>query len=107
MEELVSLGESMICYKGSHWKLNSPSARALGFPDSEDGLPSSTVDSILNNTASIHVSPESTHVPSMLLDVRKGQPIEVEVILGEVVRMAKERGVSVPVGIIHKNSHES
>ncbi|KAJ3918398.1 6-phosphogluconate dehydrogenase [Lentinula edodes] len=78
MEELVSL------------------ARALGFPDSEDGLPSSTVESILNNTASIHVSSESTHVPSMLLDVRKGQPIEVEVILGEVVRMAKERGVSVP-----------
>ncbi|GAW09575.1 6-phosphogluconate dehydrogenase C-terminal domain-like protein [Lentinula edodes] len=43
MEELVSL------------------ARALGFPDSEDGLPSSTVESILNNTASIHVSSESTH----------------------------------------------
>ncbi|KAJ3797043.1 6-phosphogluconate dehydrogenase [Lentinula aff. detonsa] len=71
-------------------------ARALGFPDSDDGLPSSTVESIINNTASLHVSPESTHVPSMLLDARKGQPIEVEVILGEVVRMAKERNVPVP-----------
>ncbi|KAJ3716473.1 6-phosphogluconate dehydrogenase [Lentinula raphanica] len=71
-------------------------ARALGFPDSEDGLPSSTVETTITNTASLHVSPESTHVPSMLLDARKGQPIEVEVIFGEVVRMAKERNVPVP-----------
>jgi len=34
----------------------------------------------------------------MFLDAQKGQPIEVEVILGEVVRMAKERNVNVPVG---------
>lgn len=73
--------------------------RALGFPDSEDGLPSSIVESTIANTAAIHVKPESTHVPSMLLDARKGQPIEVEVILGEVVRMAKDRGVPVPVGV--------
>lgn len=33
----------------------------------------------------------------MLLDAEKGQPIEVEVILGEVVRMARERGVEIPV----------
>lgn len=33
----------------------------------------------------------------MLLDARKGQPLEVEVILGEVVRMAKECNVKVPV----------
>ncbi|KAJ4489961.1 hypothetical protein J3R30DRAFT_3678482 [Lentinula aciculospora] len=76
-------------------------ARALGFPDSEDGLPSSTVENIISHTASLHVSPESTHVPSMLLDARNGQPIEVEVILGEVVRMAKERGVSIPASLVH------
>jgi len=35
----------------------------------------------------------------MLLDAEKGQPIEVEVILGEVVRMAKERQVDMPVSI--------
>jgi 2-dehydropantoate 2-reductase len=35
----------------------------------------------------------------MLLDAKKGKPIEVEVILGEVVRMAKERGVPVPVSV--------
>ncbi|KAE9390643.1 6-phosphogluconate dehydrogenase C-terminal domain-like protein [Gymnopus androsaceus JB14] len=83
MEELISLA-------------NYLQGRALGFPDSEDGLPSSIVESTIANTAAIHVKPESTHVPSMLLDARKGQPIEVEVILGEVVRMAKDRGVPVP-----------
>ena len=37
------------------------------------------------------------HIPSMMLDVQKGQPIEVEVIIGEVVRMAKSVGVEIPV----------
>ena len=73
--------------------------RALGFPDTEGGLPASTVTNILENTRDIHTKRDSTHVPSMLLDVERGQPIEVEVILGEVVRMAKERDVDVPVSI--------
>ena len=47
----------------------------------------------------IYAKADSTHAPSMLLDAEKGQPIEVEVILGEVVRMAKERHVDVPVSI--------
>lgn len=34
----------------------------------------------------------------MLLDAENGNPMEVEVIFGEVVRMAKVRGVEVPVG---------
>jgi ketopantoate reductase len=33
----------------------------------------------------------------MLLDAEKGRPMEVEVILGEVVRMAREKRVPVPV----------
>ncbi|KIM41423.1 hypothetical protein M413DRAFT_27779 [Hebeloma cylindrosporum] len=70
--------------------------RALGFPDTEDGLPASTVISVLENTRQIHAKADSTHVPSMLLDAERGRPIEVEVILGEVVRMAKERGVDIP-----------
>jgi 2-dehydropantoate 2-reductase len=41
--------------------------------------------------------PDNTHVPSMLLDARKGLPIEVEAIVGEVVRMAKVKNVPVPV----------
>lgn len=54
---------------------------------------------MLENTRNIHAKPDSNHVPSMLLDVERGQPIEVEVILGEVVRMAKERNVDIPVSI--------
>lgn len=34
--------------------------------------------------------------PSMLVDLEANRPIEVEVILGEVVRKAAEVGVSVP-----------
>jgi len=71
-------------------------AREMGFPDSPDGIPSSIADDMLNDTATLHVLSSSTHRPSMLLDAEKGKPIEVEVILGEVVRMAKERGVSLP-----------
>ena len=33
----------------------------------------------------------------MLLDVQNRRPFEVEVIVGEVVRMAHERGVEIPV----------
>jgi 2-dehydropantoate 2-reductase len=36
----------------------------------------------------------------MLLDARLGHPIEVEVIVGEIVRMARERGMSIPVSDI-------
>ena len=34
----------------------------------------------------------------MFLDIQKGQPMGVEVILGEVVRMTKERHKNIPVG---------
>lgn len=37
----------------------------------------------------------------MLLDARKGYPIEVEVILGEVVRMGRARNVPLPVRFLH------
>ncbi|KAG2062479.1 hypothetical protein BDR04DRAFT_1123914, partial [Suillus decipiens] len=63
--------------------------RALGYPDNDDGLPSSLVDDV-------HRDPTHTALPSMLLDAQNGLPIEVEVILGEVVRLAKEVGVDVP-----------
>jgi len=37
----------------------------------------------------------------MLLDAQNGLPIEVEVIVGEVVRLAKQYNVSVPVSRTH------
>lgn len=70
--------------------------RALGYPDNEDGLPSSLIDNTISRTVEIHRDPALTSLPSMLLDVQNGLPIEVEVILGEVVRIAKELGVDVP-----------
>ncbi|KAJ8700769.1 hypothetical protein PTI98_003761 [Pleurotus ostreatus] len=69
---------------------------AMGFPDSPDGLPSSTVETIFENTAGLHRFPDSSHVPSMLLDARRSQPMEVEVIVGEVVRMGKKYKVDMP-----------
>jgi 2-dehydropantoate 2-reductase len=36
------------------------------------------------------------HKMSLWVDVEQGRPIEVEVIVGEVVRLAKEVGVEVP-----------
>lgn len=74
----------------------------MGYPDSEDGLPASHVTETLTRTRALHDNPDSTHKPSMLLDAEKEQPIEVEVIFGEVVRMARERNVDIPVRWQHK-----
>ncbi|KAF8805558.1 6-phosphogluconate dehydrogenase C-terminal domain-like protein [Phlegmacium glaucopus] len=70
--------------------------RALGFPNTPDGLPSSAVMAVLDDAQLISSKASSTHVPSMLVDAERDQPIEVEVILGEVVRMAKEFNVDIP-----------
>ncbi|KAJ3995688.1 ketopantoate reductase PanE/ApbA-domain-containing protein [Lentinula boryana] len=70
--------------------------RAMGFPDSEDGLPSSIVESSMKTSEKNYSGPESNHNPSTLLDIEKGAPFEVEVIWGETVRLAKERNVEVP-----------
>ena len=72
----------------------------MGFPDSPDGLPSSTATTIFENTAGLHRVPDSSHVPSMLLDARRSQPMEVEVIVGEVVRMGKQYKVDMPVSLV-------
>jgi len=71
--------------------------RALGFSDTPDGLPSSTVMTVIDNTQLMFSKASaSTHVPSMLVDAERGQPIEVEVILGEVARMGKQLNVDIP-----------
>ena len=57
------------------------------------------MDTTIENTKKIQSAPDMKHIPSMLLDAQKGLPIEVEVIVGEVVRMARERGISVPVRV--------
>ncbi|KAH6903112.1 hypothetical protein BKA70DRAFT_1373969 [Coprinopsis sp. MPI-PUGE-AT-0042] len=62
--------------------------RALGYPDTPDALPSSLPESILNGTMSIHEKPDSSHKPSMMLDMERGSLWKL--------RMAQEVGVGVP-----------
>ena len=46
----------------------------------------------------INITPmELSFRPSMLVDVDKGNPMEAEVILGNALRVARERGVQTPV----------
>ncbi|KAL1731055.1 hypothetical protein EV714DRAFT_272163 [Schizophyllum commune] len=71
-------------------------ARVLGFPDGPDGIPSSMVEEAMQSTREAHATPEAAHIPSTLLDIEKGRPIEVEVIWGELIRTAKARGVDMP-----------
>ena len=66
--------------------------RALGFSDS-------TTD-VFELTRAIHAEPSSMHTPSMMLDAQRGKPFEVEVIIGEVVRMARSVGFDIPVSTL-------
>lgn len=51
-----------------------------------------TADQIINSTR----KNESMSLPSMAIDWQEGKPMEVEVILGNPVRIAKERGFEMP-----------
>ncbi|GBE83590.1 hypothetical protein BKA93DRAFT_839762 [Sparassis latifolia] len=68
------------------------------FPPSEGspGLNPDIAIKTLMNTSKLHVRPDSVHRPSTLVDVELGRPMEIEVILGEVVRMGREKGVDMP-----------
>ncbi|KAI5826585.1 6-phosphogluconate dehydrogenase C-terminal domain-like protein [Schizophyllum commune Tattone D] len=69
----------------------------LGFtPDSVDGLPATWAADALEMTRKGQSTPQAAHRPSTMVDIEHGDPIEVEVIWGEVIRLAKERGVPMP-----------
>ncbi|KXN84382.1 Putative 2-dehydropantoate 2-reductase [Leucoagaricus sp. SymC.cos] len=70
--------------------------RAMGFPDSQDGILSSHPEDLMALSKTQYTDPGNTHTPSMLLDAHRGLPIEVEVIFGEVVRLAREFNVPTP-----------
>ena len=68
-------------------------ARAC-LPPSESvasALPETVADDIVNNE-----NPLSVFKPSMLVDLEAGRPIEVEAIVGGIIRRAKAKQVSVP-----------
>lgn len=79
--------------------------QALGnvlFPPSEDdpasNLPTDLARLSMTLSASVVAGPKpSSHHPSMLVDMENGRPMEVEHIVGELVRMGHECGVPVPV----------
>ncbi|CAE6384102.1 hypothetical protein RSOLAG22IIIB_06485 [Rhizoctonia solani] len=71
-------------------------ARALGY--SEHAVPYTLVESTIEDTGELHrPGKPSTHKPSMLVDMETQRPLEIEAIVGEVVRLGKERGVDVPI----------
>ncbi|KAI0324211.1 6-phosphogluconate dehydrogenase C-terminal domain-like protein [Cubamyces sp. BRFM 1775] len=73
--------------------------RTLFPPDEARGVPGldpDVVQKTLANTARLHARPDSVHVPSMLVDVQQGRPMEVEHVVGEVVRMGRRAGVNLP-----------
>ncbi|KAI0693383.1 ketopantoate reductase PanE/ApbA C terminal-domain-containing protein [Cerioporus squamosus] len=61
-----------------------------------DGIDADVAYKTLLNTARIHARPDSKHLPSMLVDVQAGRPMEVEHVVGEVVRMGRRAGVDMP-----------
>lgn len=69
--------------------------RALGY--GEDILSLAAVDAAIERTALYNKQADSRHRPSMLLDLQRGNPIELDVILGELVQHAREVNVDIPV----------
>ncbi|KAJ3482420.1 hypothetical protein NLI96_g6991 [Meripilus lineatus] len=68
------------------------------FPPTPDGpaLNPELAFNILKNTSIIFSKPTSTERPSMLVDVELGRPMELEVVVGEVVRLGRKFGVDMP-----------
>lgn len=50
---------------------------------------------IINTTS--HISDGLYYKPSMLLDVERGNPMELEIILGNVLKVSRELGVETPI----------
>lgn len=69
--------------------------RAMGYDEST--LSTAAVESAIEGTATLNKRADSRHKPSMLLDLEREQPLELDVILGEVIHRAKELKVDIPV----------
>ena len=69
------------------------------FPPTESGpvFTEDTAKGILQRTAAIASKPTSTERPSILVDVESGRPTEVEVLVGELVRLGRKLNVPIPV----------
>ncbi|KAI0685179.1 ketopantoate reductase PanE/ApbA-domain-containing protein [Cytidiella melzeri] len=63
---------------------------------SSPGLDPDIVKRTLKNTAMLHERTDSRHRPSMLVDIERNRPMELDVVIGEVVRLGREKGVPMP-----------
>lgn len=66
-------------------------ARATLPPPAAELLQNSVIDAIIE-----HENPKSVFKPSMLVDLEAGRPMEVEAIVGGVLRRAQEAMINVP-----------
>ena len=99
---LQSAGPSMSLYTIPFFHDALDELRQLGallFPacEGDPGLDPCMVMNMLRPTAEMWGSGKMSHRVSMLVDVENGRPTEVEVILGEVVRMARRKNLVMPV----------
>lgn len=72
------------------------------FPQSDGGVvfTEERARDIMKGMGTMASKPTSNERPSILVDVESGRPTEVEVLVGEVVRMGRKLGVSIPVSFI-------
>ncbi|KZV93317.1 6-phosphogluconate dehydrogenase C-terminal domain-like protein [Exidia glandulosa HHB12029] len=68
--------------------------RALGYD--ETVIPTSAIDASIAETVFLNKRPGSRHKPSMLLDLELHQPLELDVILGDLIRRARILSVDIP-----------
>lgn len=66
-------------------------ARADLPSDAAASLPDSKARAVIENE-----NPASVFKPSMLVDLEAGRPMEIEAIVGDIVRKAAARGLQVP-----------
>lgn len=90
---LVDLDVGRIQEAGGTDTLIKPTMREIFKVAASDGV---TLDESLMDTM-IHSDDGNWYAPSMLVDVRKGNQIELEIILGNVLEIAKQNNVEVPI----------
>ena len=78
---------------------------AVLFPATENdpGLDPNIAINLLKSTSEANGQTESNHKASMLLDLEQGRPMELDVVVGEVVRLSRKNGISMPVSADRKS----
>ena len=77
------------------------------FPATENdpGLDPNSAINLLKSTSEHNGQTESNHKASMLLDIEQGRPMELDVVVGEVVRLGRKNGIAMPVSADIGNSN--